>query len=188
MRRAMLMLPALLLAALLPLPPAGAQDGAAPEYITQALPGARLAGQGEYRWLLLPIYHAQLWVGAGGYRPQAPEAAPLVLVLRYARDLNGRRIAAASADQMAHIGAGSAGQRQAWLERMRTIFPDVRSGDTLAGLYTPGQGARFYLNGKPLADWPDADFARAFFAIWLSPRTSAAGLRSALLQDAAAAP
>lgn len=180
---------AMLLAALLAAPLACAEPGTmaspVPGYVAQALPGARLAGQGEYRWLLLAIYSAQLWVGPAGYLPQTPDAAPFVLELRYARDLDGRRIAQASAEQMAHVGAGSEAQRKAWLEWMRRVFPDVRAGDTLAGRYTPGQGARFYLNGKVLAELPDPGFAQAFFAIWLSPDTSAAGLRAALLRDAA---
>ncbi|MFA9218000.1 MAG: chalcone isomerase family protein [Sphingomonadaceae bacterium] len=159
-----------------------------PEYVARALPGARLAGQGEFRWLLLSIYHAQLWVGPAGYRSQAPDGAPYLLELRYARDLEGKRIAQASVEQMAHVGVGSSAQRQAWLERMRSAFPDVRRNDTLAGLYLPGQGVRFYLNGALLVEFADAEFAQAFFAIWLSPRTSASALRSALLQDAAAPP
>lgn len=196
MRRLRATLPVVLMAALIAAPPVPQWAGqaraepaaaapAAPDYIAQALPGARLAGQGEYRWMLLSIYSAQLWVGPAGYRPQAPDAAGFVLELRYARDLDGRRIAQASAEQIAHVGAGTEAQRQAWLEWMRRAFPDVRAGDTLAGLYAPGQGARFYLNGKVLAELPDPGFAQAFFAIWLSPRSSAAGLRTALLRDAA---
>jgi hypothetical protein len=167
--------------------PASVTVAAAPSYIAQLLPAARLAGQGEYRWLMLSIYSAQLWVGAAGYRSES-EAAPFLLELRYARDLEGRRIAQASAEQMEHVGAGTAAQRLAWKERMAAIFPDVRRNDTLAGLYTPGQGVSFYLNGAPLTEVLDPAFAQAFFAIWLSPRTSAGALRTALLRDAAPLP
>ena len=49
-------------------------------------------------------------------------------------------------------------------------------------------GVRFYLDGKVLADVSDGDFARAFFAIWLSPESTAPTLRGALLQNAAPLP
>jgi hypothetical protein len=39
----------------------------------------------------------------------------------------------------------------------------------------------FLLNGRPLGEVRDPDFARVFFGIWLSPRTSEPALREALL-------
>ena len=109
--------------------------------IAQLLPDARLAGQGEFTWFTLKIYSAQLWVGARGYRGDAPDAAPFVLDLRYARALNGRKIADASAEQMQKIGAGSEAQRDAWRQTMRGIFPDVKEGQHISGAYLPGVGA-----------------------------------------------
>lgn len=153
---------------------------AEPAYVTRELGNARLAGQGVYTWFGLTIYSAELWVGPQGYMP----AAPFVLDLRYARALNGRKIAEASAEQMAKIGAGSETQRAAWLERMTAIFPDVREGTRLTGVFLPGQGARFYQDGKELALVADPAFAQAFFGIWLDPATSAGKLRAALLRDA----
>lgn len=157
----------------------------APAYVAQELNTPRLSGQGGYTWFGLKIYSAELWVGPQGY---AGDAAPFVLELRYARSLDGRKIAEASAEQMAHIQAGSDAQRAAWLERMKAIFPDVQDGTRLGGVLLPGQGVRFYRDGKPLATVPDPAFARAFFGIWLDPATSAPKLRTALLRDAAAKP
>jgi hypothetical protein len=169
----------------------GALAAEPPAWIAAALPSARLAGAGAFTWFGLSIYEAQLWVGERGYQPgqddsaDRTDAAPFVLDLRYARSLNGRKIAEASAEQMEKVGAGSDAERQAWLQTMRGIFPDVSEGTHLAGLYLPGGGVRFYLDGKVLAEVADPAFARAFFAIWLSPRTSARKLRTALLTDAA---
>ncbi len=173
---------------------AGAGSGQPPvsappsNYIGQEIAQARLAGQGTFTWFGLTIYHAQLWVGQQGYRADAPEAAPFVLDLRYARALEGRKIAEASYDQMKKIGVGGEGQRQAWLVTMLRIFPDVKEGQHIGGVQLAGGGARFYLDGKPLADVPDAAFARAFFAIWLSPASTDKHLRGALLADAAPRP
>ncbi|MES2742825.1 MAG: chalcone isomerase family protein [Pseudomonadota bacterium] len=160
----------------------------APPHIEQQVSQARLAGQGEFTWFGLRIYEAQLWVGPQGYQPGAPEAAPFALDLRYARALDGQRIAQASADQMKKIGAGSEAQRQAWLLTMRATFPDVKEGSHLSGTYLPGVGVRFHLDGKALAEVPDPQFALAFFAIWLAPASSAPQLRAALLAGAGPRP
>lgn len=174
------------------MPAAGAAP-AAPPYIGENLPEARLAGEGGYSWFGLPLYQAQLWVGPAGYQSAMPETAPFVLELRYARNLDGKKIAEASYEQMQKIRAGSEQQRLAWRDTMLRIFPDVKQGQRIAAAWRAGvaPGVRFYLDGKVMADVPDSDFARAFFAIWFSPATTAPQLRAALLRDAqpqAAAP
>lgn len=174
MRRRQLLLSACALAVVGP-------AGAAPGHIDQHLTQARVAGRGTFTWFALAIYDAELWVGEKGYRPDAP----FVLDLRYARKLDGIKIAEASAEQMEKIGAGTPAQRAQWLARMKTIFPDVKEGTHISGVFLPGAGARFYLDGKALATVPDPEFARAFFGIWLDPATSARSLRTALLKDAA---
>jgi hypothetical protein len=185
MRRRQLLLSA---AALLALAPCGRAAPVpvpvpvpVPAHIESHLAQARLAGKGRFTWFGLSIYEAALWVGDQGYRPDAP----FVLDLRYARKLDGVKIAEASAEQMEKIGAGTPAQRAQWLARMKAIFPDVGEGTHISGVFLPGLGARFYLDGKALATVPDPEFARAFFGIWLDPATSARALRAALLSDAA---
>ena len=56
------------------------------------------------------------------------------------------------------------------------------TGDRITGEHRPGVGARFYFNGRLRVVVDDANFSRAFFAIWLSPDTSEPRLRNALLQ------
>jgi hypothetical protein len=168
--------------------PAAAQGAVAPAHVARELARPRLAGAGGYSWFGLPIYTARLWVGEQGYRADAPEAAPFVLELRYARALAGARIAEASVEQMERLGAGSAPQRARWLLEMKAIFPDVQAGSQLSGVFLPAAGTRFYLDGRALATLAEPAFAKAFYAIWLDPASSARGLRESLLRDAAPAP
>jgi hypothetical protein len=169
---------------LLPLALVAGQACAQPAHIAAALPGAREAGRGVFTWFGLAVYEAVLWVGPAGYDAARPEAHPFVLDLRYAMALKGGRVAAASAEQMALNGAGTAQQREGWLRAMRTLFPDVKSGSHLSGAFEPGVGARFFADGAMLGTIPDPVFAAAFFGIWLAPATSAPELRRRLLAGA----
>ena len=146
---------------------------------------ARLAGTGAYTWFGLEIYTAELWVGPRGYLPGAPQASPFLLDLRYARALDGKKLAAASVDQMKKIGVGTPAQRAAWLAALQAIFPDVKEGSHISAVYVPAAGVRFYLDGAALGEVGDAAFGPAFFAIWLAPASSAGHLRDELLRHAA---
>lgn len=150
---------------------------AAPVHISQDLPAARLYGSGTYRYFGIKVYDARLWTPASGY----DALAPYVLELCYARSLDGRRIASASADEMAKVGTGTPAQRAAWLDSMGRLFPNVRAGDCISGHARPGAPTRFYFNGALLGEVADTTFGQAFFAIWLSPSTSAPALRESLL-------
>jgi hypothetical protein len=46
----------------------------------------------------------------------------------------------------------------------------------------------FFFNGKPLGRIQNTEFSRAFFSIWLDPKTAEPGLRNALLGAASATP
>jgi len=134
-------------------------------------------GDGTMRWFGLKIYEARLWTAGG-----APDfSRPFRLELRYARSLRGEAIAERSVEEIERLGFGTPEQRERWLAAMRRLFPDVAEGDALAGEHLPGRGARFTRNGRPLGEVVDPAFSRAFFSIWLDPRTSEPGLRAALL-------
>ncbi|MBC7416261.1 MAG: chalcone isomerase family protein [Herminiimonas sp.] len=185
MRRAVLSLSWLLLLAPVCLVASQAVAGpAAPAPIDTEVPRARLAGAGTFRYFGLQIYDAQFWVGPNGYRATAPRAERFALDLHYTRSLNGKKIATASTDEMKKLGLGTAVQHADWQARMEKIFPDVKEGTRITGIYLPDEGARFYRDGKPLGEIGDPAFGHAFFAIWLDPKTTGGALREALLADA----
>ena len=161
--------------------PAYAASDAIPTHILSELHEARISGQGSFRWFGLKIYDAVLWIDKDGYKPGTPNVAKFILDLNYARDLYGARIAQSSIDEIRQLGYGSADQQAQWLHQMTAMFPDVHEGTHISGVHLPQKGARFYLDGKLLGQIDDPEFARAFFAIWLDERTSAAKLRNQLL-------
>ncbi len=145
-----------------------------------ALPGARLQGAGRMVFLGLHICDIRLWVSPG-FSAESFAQGALAIEIEYARALAGRRIAERSLDEMQRIAPITAEQRAEWLAALTRALPDVTPGERLTGLHLPGQGVRFFHNGRLHAELPDAAFGRAFFAIWLSPKTSEPKLRLALL-------
>ena len=162
-------------------------QSAAPAEVAAELPAAKLLGSGRLTFLGLQIYDARLWVGEG-FKAEAYEQTPLAIELEYGRTLYGKLIAERSLDEMKRSGGVSEEQAERWLATMKQTFPDVVKGDRITGVFRPGVSARFFLNGKPIGEVNDAEFARRFFGIWLSPKTSEPKLRLALLGPAGAAP
>jgi hypothetical protein len=146
-------------------------------------PPARYAlqpvGQGSLTWLGLHVYDAALW----SPNARVDFGEPMALAVRYARALEGPAIAERALEEIAQLGIGSAAQRADWGARLRALLPDVKDGDLVAGVHRPGQGMRFYLNGHRVGEIVDPAFSRAFFAIWLDPRTSVPELRAALIGE-----
>ena len=174
----------LALSAALAAPRASAQAKPLPPAEVRAeLPGASLQGQGRLRFFGLHIYDIRLWTALplGG---EAALRANAALEIEYARHLKGPLIAERSLAEMQRVGEVDAGNGERWLAAMKRLFPDVQAGDRITGVHSPGVGARFHVNGHLVGEVRDADFARLFFAIWLSPRTSEPQLRAALLGSA----
>lgn len=173
-RRALLVLPLLLAA------PGLRAQTAAPAELAADLPGAKLQGSGLLRFFGLKIYDARLWLGSKALADDWG-TTPLALELQYARTLYGAQIAERSLKEMRRQGDIAAADADRWLGAMKQVFPDVKENDRITGLNLPGVGARFFVNGALKGDIRDAQFARLFFGIWLSEKTSEPALRNALL-------
>jgi hypothetical protein len=53
------------------------------------------------------------------------------------------------------------------IDRINAIYRDVKPGDRYTLTYQPGRGTELALNGTPLTVIEGADFAAAYFGIWL---------------------
>jgi len=140
-------------------------------------PTAGLArwGSGEFRRFGFLVYEATLWAGDDPQRP------PLALRLTYRRSIAGQAIAEASVKEILQLGLADDSTLQRWGQQMTALFPNVKPGDQIIGHYR-AEGAQFHFNDRFLGSIDDPAFARAFFAIWLDPKTSAPELRAALLK------
>ena len=142
------------------------------------IPNANLIGQGSLYYVFWHIYDASLYSnGKFSFKK------PFVLTLDYKRKLSGVKIADRSAIEIRKLGFEDEIKLAGWRSQMRDIFPDVKNGSQLSGVYNPNKPTTFF-NGDVLAGTiKDPDFGKWFFGIWLSEKTSNPKLRKALLGD-----
>ncbi|MGP0172309.1 chalcone isomerase family protein [Pseudomonas sp. NCHU5208] len=145
----------------------------------EQLPQAELVGSGDFTWFGFSVYNAKLW------SPSRPVKfdQPFALELTYRRNISRETLVETSLDEIRRIDAKAlqGGREAQWAEEMRQAFVDVRDGTRITGVYLPGKGCQFYVDGKLQHVIDDPVFARAFFSIWLDPQTRSPKLRAALL-------
>ncbi|MGE8398333.1 MAG: chalcone isomerase family protein [Burkholderiales bacterium] len=142
------------------------------------LPTAQPLGAGDFTWFGVRLYSARLWTVG----PVQDWNQPFALELRYHRSLSKETLVDASLAEIRRLNANITPQkRAAWSKALEGAFVDVRPGMRITGVYLPGQGARFYVDGTLSQVIADPEFSRAFFAIWLDPRARDPQLRQRLL-------
>lgn len=143
-----------------------------------ALPTAHKLGEGNFTWFGLRLYRARLWVVG----PTQDWSQPFALELMYHRSISRDTLVQASLQEMRRLDSNVTEKELAtWTQAMEAAFVDVRSGMRITGLYLPGKGCRFYVDGTFSREIADPVFARAFFSIWLDPRARDPQLRQRLL-------
>jgi hypothetical protein len=74
------------------------------------------------------------------------------------------------------------------LEQLHALYEDVEPGDRYALGYVPGRGTELSRNGAVLGTIEGADFARAYFSIWLGEAPIDDSLREQLMTRRETAP
>jgi len=142
-----------------------------------------LEGAGLFRWkYFLKVYAAAHYVGADATERTAEADVPRRLEIAYFVGISGKDFGMA-ADEL--LGEALPPERLAplreRLDRLHRAYVDVKAGDRYALTYSPDRGTELSLNGRPLVSIEGADFARAYFGIWIGRRPIDTGLRDALL-------
>jgi len=145
-----------------------------PPHIKSMMGQVQLQGLGRLNFWGFHVYDANLYRGA------TQDSQEFALELKYQRSFSGEAIASRTADEMKNLGVADA-QAVSWGKELAAILPNVEPGQTISAVYTPKQGTSFFYEGKKISQIQGADFAKAFFGIWLDSKTSAPKLRADLL-------
>ncbi|MFN3700970.1 MAG: chalcone isomerase family protein [Alphaproteobacteria bacterium] len=149
----------------------------ASEYIGLHVPNAQPVGEGRLRVFFMDVYDATLFAPNGQFKGDEPFA----IRLNYLRNITSQQISDRSAEEIRNQGFRNEVKLASWHSKMRRIFPDVKNGTVLTGIYTKEGVSIFYLDGKESGRITDPDFGIYFFNIWLGENTSAPTLRRRLL-------
>ena len=164
--------------------PAAANAGDSRPELAAALPQVRLVGKTRLTVWGFQVYDAKLWTQPGTNADKLT-SQPFALELTYLRAFDSLDIATRSITEMRRSASIDEVQAKSWVEEMQRVIPNVKAGDRVMGIHRPAKdaqgSAQFYVNGKLSGEIKDAEFARLFFGIWLSPKTSEPKMRQALL-------
>jgi hypothetical protein len=106
---------------------------------------------------------------------------PYQLKLEYKREISGSQIVETTEKEIKKLG-GSEAKLTSWMEQLKKIIPDVKSGDALTGFVDKDKKSLFCLGNRFLGKVEDPEFADYFFGIWLNEKTSQPRLRKALFK------
>jgi len=148
-----------------------------PAYSDKRPGGLQLVGEAQLDVLLWSVYRSQLYSPDGTYRA---DMRPLRLRITYLRDFKANALVKQTEKEWQQLGRNHPNQEQ-WLASLETLWPDIRSQDTLSLDLGEDEVSRFYHNDQLLGRITDPDFGEQFLAIWLSPNTSRPALRRALI-------
>ena len=138
---------------------------------------------GLLRWLFFEAYVAALYLGDDAPPQRALADVPKRLEIHYFRAIDGARIGeAALAILERNFGPERLLPLRPRIDAIAGLYRDVAPGDRYALTYLPGRGTELSFNGEPRGTIPGADFAEAYFAIWLGAQPIDASLRDQLLR------
>ena len=127
-------------------------------------------------------YVAALYLGEGVRPEQVLTDVPKRLELEYFWSIASPDFGKAAEKILAdNFPAAQITSFRSRLDRLNTLYENVKPGDRYALTYIPGVGTELALNGKPKGIIEGADFAAAYFAIWLGAKPLDASLKAQLL-------
>ena len=140
-----------------------------------------LIGRGKLTYWGFDVYLASLWASEASVNAEQWQMQRIALELNYLRDFKGADIAKSSIDEIHAQSSLPKSKATLWLKTLEDIFPNIKKGQTLVGIYIPNVGAQFLYETALIGEIKDLELTKRFFDIWLSQQTSAPQLRKRLL-------
>lgn len=143
-----------------------------------------LTGAAVLKWgLLFDVYAGAFYLPEGVSGPQWTDDIPKRLELSYFRNFKAEDFFSSSdkllRDNLATKEYQSLSER---LQQFYRLFRDINPGDRYSLTYRPATGTELRLNDQLLGAVPGADFAVAYFGIWLGPQPIDKKFRDRLLR------
>jgi hypothetical protein len=133
-------------------------------------------------------YVAALYIGTGIPPEQVLDDVPKRLELSYFWNIRGRDFGVAADQILAqNVDSATLAGLRPRVQRIHALYEDVKPGDRYSLTYLPGHGTELALNDEKKGIIEGADFAAAYFRIWLGERPIDRAFRDQLLDCPASA-
>ncbi len=143
----------------------------------------KLRGVAVLKWaLLFDVYAGAFYLPEGKSGKEWSDGIPKSLELSYFREIAAGDFGTSS-DRLLRNNLTDL-QYQALQDRLKIfygLFRDVRPGDRYRLIYRPDSGTELWFNEEFLGVAPGADFAVAYFGIWLGKKPINTAFRDRLL-------
>ena len=128
-----------------------------------------IRGAALLRWLkIFKVYVAALYLPDNGAPTDALADIPKRLEISYLVSIPGPDFGKGAEAVLERNNSPNVLARlRDRIDQLNAVYRDVQPGDRYALTYVPGQGTELSFNGQPLITIEGADFAAAYFGIWL---------------------
>ena len=137
-----------------------------------------MIGKATFSILFWDVYNSKLLTTSGKF-PMQSNNETLIYKIEYLKNATAEELITHTIEQWQHLEV-TAQNYQPFLPKLSKIWPDIKSGDSLALVMTQ-QSSAFYYNNKLVGSIDDPKFGPLFLDIWLSEKTSEPALRQQLL-------
>lgn len=156
-----------------------------PERVELAGTPLVLNGMGlrEATFLNVDVYVAGLYLPSRSRDPQQilSQDDKRFLALQLVRDVTRDEMMEALTDGMKANAGDDFPRMQGRMQRLAGMLPELQNGSRIEFAYLPEQGIRVRVDDRDRGVLEGADFARVFYAIWLSEHAVDPDLREGLL-------
>jgi hypothetical protein len=156
---------------------AGAWSAELPAPLREVKPDLKPIGTATLHWFGLHVYDVALFAQGTTFTTNSTAA----LSIRYNISIKHRRLLDTTLKEWRRMGKGEEVQRAQWIKQLESLWPDLKSGDSLTAFMRPNGSTQFYFGNRLLGEVPDPAFGPAFFAIWLDAKCQYPDVRDGLL-------
>jgi len=131
---------------------------------------------------VIKVMEASLYLANRADAAKVLSDVPKRLTFTYTRDIASKRfIDSANGALKDNCTAAELAAIKDRVEKLHGMYADVKKGDTYEYLYVPGKGTTLLVNKQVKGTIPGADFAKAYFSIWLGAKPVTEKLKRELL-------
>ena len=150
---------------------------ALPAPLREVKPELKPVGAATLHWFGLHVYDVALFAQEVPFTTNSTA----VLSIRYNISIKHRRLLDTTLKEWQRMVKGEDVQHAQWIKQLDTLWPDLKSGDSLTAFMRQDGPTQFYFGDRLLGEVQDPAFGPAFFAIWLDANCRYPEVREGLL-------